>query len=172
MGVIQGFERRLQGAVGNTFARMFGGTVQPAEVADALQREVADHVHHQGSRTIAPNSFRVRLGPTDREVLGADEASVGSALSDLIREYLDEQGYQTFGDVAVTLEQSDSLHTGQFRISSIVDPDVDRRSRNSRAGVGRMTQQPADPPRDPQRLPRRSPSDAGVSCICRRSIVQ
>ncbi len=151
MRVIQSFERRLQGAVGNTFARMFGGTVQPAEVADALQREVADHVHHQGNRTIAPNSFRVRLGPTDREVLGADEASVGSALSDMIREYLDEQGYQTFGDVSVSLEQSDSLHTGQFRISSIVDPDVDRRSRDSRAGVGRMTQQPADPSHDPQR---------------------
>lgn len=157
MGVIQSFERRLQGAVGNTFARMFGGTVQPAEVADALQREVADHVHHQGNRTIAPNSFQVRLGPTDREVLGADEASVGSALSDMIREYLDEQGYQTFGDVSVTLEQSDSLHTGQFRISSIVDPDVDRRSRDSRAGVGRMTQQPADPNRDQQR----DPSDSG-----------
>jgi len=157
MGVIQSFERRLQGAVGNTFARMFGGTVQPAEVADALQREVADHVHHQGNRTIAPNSFRVRLGPTDREVLGADEASVGSALSDMIREYLDEQGYQTFGDVAVTLEQSDSLHTGQFRISSIVDPDVDRRSRNSRAGVGLMTQQPGDQNRDQQR----DPSDRG-----------
>ena len=161
MGVIQSFERRLQGAVGNTFARMFGGTVQPAEVADALQREVADHVHHQGNRTIAPNSFRVRLGPTDREVLGADEASVGSALSDMIREYLDEQGYQTFGDVSVTLEQSDSLHTGQFRISSIVDPDVDRRSRDSRAGVGRMTQQPGDPNRDPNRDPQREPSDRG-----------
>ena len=161
MGVIQSFERRLQGAVGNTFARMFGGTVQPAEVADALQREVADHVHHQGNRTIAPNSFQVRLGPTDREVLGADEASVGSALTDMIREYLDEQGYQTFGDVSVTLEQSDSLHTGQFRISSIVDPDIDRRSRDSRAGVGRMTQQPADPNRDPNRDAQREPAGRG-----------
>jgi pSer/pThr/pTyr-binding forkhead associated (FHA) protein len=46
--------------------------------------------------------------------------------------------------VSVTLEQSDSLHTGQFRISSIVDPDVGRRSPQARAGVGRMTQQPGD----------------------------
>ena len=159
MRAIQGFERRLQGAVGNTFARLFGGTVQPAEVADALQREAADHIHHQGIRTIAPNHFRVRLGPTDREVLGADESSVATALTEMIREYLDEQGWQTFGDVAVSLEQSDSLHTGQFRISSIIDPDVDRRSRNSRAGVGRMTQQPADPPRDPQQ-PNRSEDNA------------
>jgi hypothetical protein len=124
--VIQSFERKLQGAVGNTFARLFGGTVQPAEVADALQREAADHVQRQDGYSIAPNSYRVRLGPTDRQVLGAAEASVASALGDMIREYLHEQNWETFGDIEVSLEQSDALHTGQFRITSLVDPDVDR----------------------------------------------
>lgn len=156
MRVIQSFERRLQGAVGNTFARLFGGKVQPAEVADALQQEAAEHVQHQGNVAIAPNHYRVRLGPTDRQGLGGDEVSVASALSDMIREYLDEQGWQTFGDVAVSLEQSESLHTGQFRVSSIVDPDVGRRSPQHqdlapRAGVGRMTQQPGDSGRSEQR---------------------
>jgi len=151
MRVIQSFERRLQGAVGNTFARLFGGRVQPAEVADALQREAAEHISQQGEATIAPNHYRVRLGPTDRQGLGADEVSVASALSDMIREYLDEQGWQTFGDVAVSLEQSESLHTGQFRISSIVDPDVGRRSPQARSGVGRMTQQPGDSGRSEHR---------------------
>jgi pSer/pThr/pTyr-binding forkhead associated (FHA) protein len=151
MRVIQSFERRLQGAVGNTFARLFGGRVQPAEVADALQREAAEHISQQGAATIAPNHYRVRLGPTDRQGLGADEVSVASALSDMIREYLDEQGWQTFGDVAVSLEQSESLHTGQFRISSIVDPDVGRRSPQARSGVGRMTQQPGDSGRSEHR---------------------
>lgn len=169
MGVIQSFERRLQGAVGNTFARLFGGKVQPAEVADALQREAEEHIQRQGSTLIAPNHYRVRLGPTDRRGLGEDEVSVASALSDMIREYLDEQGWQTFGDVAVSLEQSESLHTGQFRISSIVDPDVGRgvpqevsaqsAPPQAMAGVGRMTQQPGDSGRpdnrqDPQQ-PRR-----------------
>jgi hypothetical protein len=156
MRVIQSFERRLQGAVGNTFARLFGGKVQPAEVADALQQEAAEHVQHQGNVAVAPNLYRVRLGPTDRQGLGTDEVSVASALSDMIREYLDEQGWQTFGDVAVSLEQSESLHTGQFRVSSIVDPDVGRRSPQHqdfapRAGVGRMTQQPGDAGRSDQR---------------------
>ena len=62
----------------------------------------------------------------------------------MIREYLDEQGWQTFGDVAVTLEESDALHTGQFRISSLVDPDVGRRAALRSAGVSPMTQQPED----------------------------
>jgi len=131
--------------------------VQPAEVADALQKEAAEHIQQQGAATIAPNHYRVRLGPTDRQGLGADEVSVASALSDMIREYLDEQGWQTFGDVAVSLEQSESLHTGQFRISSIVDPDIGRRSPQARSGVGRMTQQPGDSGRSDNRSDPRHP---------------
>src|SRR6195952_5231343 len=151
MGVMQSFERKLQGAVAGTFARLFGGSVHPAEVADALQTEAAGHLQHQGGRTVAPNRYLVRLGPTDHDGVGQDEERVASALSTMIREYLDEQGWQTFGDVAVTLEESDVLHTGQFRISSLVDPDVDRRSAHRSAGVRPMTQQPEDaghPPAD------------------------
>jgi len=149
MGVIQTFERKLQGAVGNTFARLFGGKVQPAEVADALQREAADHVQQQGAVAVAPNHYRVSLGPTDQQGLSSADESVATALSDMIREYLSQQGWQTFGDISVTLEQSEALHTGQFRISSFVDPDVGRRTSQARAGVGRMSQ-PGDYGRDQQ----------------------
>ena len=57
MGIIQSFERRLQGAVGNTFARLFGGTVHPAEVITALQDEANSSLKHEGGRMIAPNHF-------------------------------------------------------------------------------------------------------------------
>jgi pSer/pThr/pTyr-binding forkhead associated (FHA) protein len=63
----------------------------------------------------------------------------------MIRDYLDEQNWQTFGDVVVTLEDAPALHTGQFRVSSRVDPDVDRRARRSSQpspGVGQMSQHP------------------------------
>ncbi len=149
MGVIQSFERKLQGAVGNTFARLFGGKVQPAEVADALQREASDHVERQGNVLVAPNHYRVSLGPTDQQGLSSADESVATALSDMIREYLNQQGWQTFGDIAVTLDQSQALHTGQFRISSFVDPDVGRRAVQARAGVGPMSQ-PGDQGRDQQ----------------------
>lgn len=38
MGIVSRFERRLQGAVGDVFARVFGGNVVPQEVEAALQR--------------------------------------------------------------------------------------------------------------------------------------
>ncbi len=144
MGVLQGIERRLQGAVGNTFARLFGGSVQPAEVASALQHEAASHTQRQGGVTVAPNHYIVRLGPSDRAEVGNDAERVSAAFSDMLTQYLDERGWETYGDVAVTLEQSDALHTGQFRIKSLLDPDVDRRSYNRSAGVEPMTQPPGD----------------------------
>ncbi len=147
MGVIQSFERRLQGVVDGTFARLFGGSVQPGEVALALQDEAKAHLTRQGSRTVAPNYYLVRLGTSDRRSLGADQDRVAQALSEMIRDYLDEQNWQTFGDVAVTIEDAPALHTGQFRVSSLVDPDVDRRARRSSQpspGVGQMSQQPPD----------------------------
>ena len=154
MGVLASFERRLQGAVHGGFARLFGGSVHPSEVADAMQREAAGHLQHQHGRTIAPNHYIVRLGHTDRDDVGPDEDRVASALSSMIREYLGEQGWQTFGDVAVTLEVSDSLHTGQFRVSSLVDPDVDRRSAPRNAGVRPMSQYPDErQPSGPQQAP-------------------
>ncbi|MBA2417127.1 MAG: DUF3662 domain-containing protein, partial [Geodermatophilaceae bacterium] len=39
MGVLQRFERKLEGAVGGAFARLFKGKVHPAEIGRALQRE-------------------------------------------------------------------------------------------------------------------------------------
>jgi hypothetical protein len=145
MGIIQSFERRLQGAVGNTFARLFGGSVHPAEVITALQEEATARLTHEGGRVIAPNHFRVRLGPTDRRGIGDDDARVAAALSDTIREYLDDQGWYVFGDIEVDLEESPSLHTGQFRVSSAVDPDA--------GSDVSFTGEPVDEPYPPDREP-------------------
>ena len=145
MGVLQRFERGLQGAVNGTFTRVFGGSVHPSEVAEALQQEAQQQLRKENGRSIVPNRYVVSLGPSDRQEVGGDDRRVASALSKMIRDYLDEQGWQTFGDIAVTVEQSDVLHTGQFRISSLVDPDAGRRSAPRRAGV-RMSQQPEDHP--------------------------
>jgi len=152
MGMIQSFERRLQGAVGNTFARLFGGSVHPSEVISAIQADASAQLKHQNGRTIAPNRFTVRLGPTDRGVIGDDDQRVAAALADTIREYIDEQGWDTFGPVDVDFEESRSMHTGQFRVSSVVDPDTGRSSRSQRQPSdpgARMSQPPADPYRQP-----------------------
>lgn len=125
MGRIQRFDRRLEGIVGNTFARMFGGNVVTQEVAQALERESEDNVRElAGGRQLAPNHYIVSLGPTDHDRMAGDERHVTRVLANAVAEHLAEHGWDTYGGVVVSLERNDALHTGQFRTRSSVDPDV------------------------------------------------
>ncbi|MBB5154269.1 FhaA domain-containing protein [Saccharopolyspora phatthalungensis] len=143
MGLVQRFERRLEGIVGNGFARVFGGKVIPQEVAQALQREAELQVRElAGGRLLACNHYIVQLSPSDHDRLTGDEARVTDLLADCVQEHLTEQGWDTYGDVVVSLERSETLHTGQFRISSTVDPDVTRRPAQPRTAGDRPMSQP------------------------------
>ena len=125
MGIVQRFERRLEGAVGDAFARVFGGGVVPQELEQSLRREVTDGVRQlDGGHWLAPNSYVVTLSATDHTRLAEDQGKAADMLADCVRDQLTEQTWETYGDVAVRLEPADALHTGQFRIRSSVDPDA------------------------------------------------
>ncbi|MGB6164903.1 MAG: DUF3662 and FHA domain-containing protein [Pseudonocardiaceae bacterium] len=125
MGKVQRFERRLQGMVGDAFARVFGGSVVPQEVAHALAREADDNARPlAGGRVLAPNRYTVTLGAADHDRLAEDEQRVIRMLKGCIQSHLAEQAWDVYGDVVVALRRSETLHTGQFRTSSSVDPDT------------------------------------------------
>ena len=148
MGRVDRFERRLQGMVGDAFARVFGGSVVPQEVVQVLLREAEDHIEQlAGGRLLVPNRFTVLLGPSDLERMAGDRAEIVNHLSASVAEQLADQGWDTYGEVVVFLERSDALHTGQFRTRSRVDPDASRRDALGArdAGEAPMSQQPGHP---------------------------
>ncbi|WP_300007283.1 FhaA domain-containing protein [Pseudonocardia sp.] len=148
MGRVGRFERRLQGMVGDAFARVFGGSVVPQEVMQGLLREAEDHIEElAGGRRLAPNRYTVLLGPADFDRMAGDTAQIVDSLSSYVTEQLADQGWDTYGEVVVFLERSDALHTGQFRTRSSVDPDASRQdARRARdAGETPMSQQPGHP---------------------------
>ncbi|WP_067663509.1 DUF3662 and FHA domain-containing protein [Nocardia miyunensis] len=169
MGFVTRFERRLQGAVGDAFARVFGGSVVPQEVEAALQREASDQVTElEGGHLLAPNSYTITINASDLQQLDADHDLTTRAFAKHLQDYIREQGWQTYGDVHVEFEPSPTLHTGQFRTRGRVDPDADRRNpaargpspgrpgpprqrtANPQPGAGPMTQNSGyDPSREP-----------------------
>jgi hypothetical protein len=124
VGVLQRFERRLEGMVGFAFARIFKGKVHPAEIAKALQREADEQRSVLGEgRVLAPNVYDVRLGPTDYDNLAEWSGQLASELADMVSEHIDAEGWQVFGAVQVRLERDDDLPTGVFEVSShVADP--------------------------------------------------
>ncbi|MDT7724787.1 MAG: hypothetical protein QOI21_1363 [Actinomycetota bacterium] len=151
MGRVERFDRRLEGLVGNTFARMFGGNVVTQEVALALEREGEDNVRElAGGRQLAPNHYIVSLGQADHDRMAGGEQRITKVLAEAVAEHLAEHGWDTYGDVVVSLERNEALHTGQFKTRSSVDPDVKpqdagssgRSARPSNAGDPAMSQPP------------------------------
>ena len=145
---VERFERRLQGLVGDAFARVFGGSVVPQEVGQELLREAEAGVRElPGGRLLAPNRYTVQLSPSDHDRMAGDAEQVVSSLSGFLTAQLADQGWDTYGEVVVFLERSEALHTGQFRTRSSVDPDASRRDahRARDAGEAPMSQQPGHP---------------------------
>ncbi|TQN28642.1 type III secretion system (T3SS) inner membrane Yop/YscD-like protein [Haloactinospora alba] len=147
MGVLQRFERRLEGIIEGTFARAFKSELQPVEVASAVQREMDERaaIVAQG-RTLVPNDFVVELSGEDRERLEVYADSLGQELSKLARDYATEQGYSFVGPVRVHFQAEEGLQTGRFRIRSGV-------IRGSTVESGEIRQPVSDQPRGEQSVP-------------------
>ncbi|WP_118913727.1 DUF3662 and FHA domain-containing protein [Mycobacterium shigaense] len=127
-GLAARIERKLEASVGDVFARLFGGSVVPQEVEALLRREAEDGVRPlQGNRLLAPNEYIITLGVHDFEKVRADPNLTPSSFARYLADYIDEQGWQTYGDVVVRFERLPNLHTGQFRARGAVNPDVEPR---------------------------------------------
>ncbi|MGE5698200.1 MAG: FhaA domain-containing protein [Candidatus Sericytochromatia bacterium] len=125
MGFVQRIERKLEDAVGDVAARMFGGAIVPQELEAALRREAGEGVHRlEGGHLLAPNEYVVTLSEPDYAKAVADRALTSDTFAKHLVGYIREQGWQTYGDVVVRFEQSPKLHTGQFRARAAVNPDA------------------------------------------------
>jgi Protein of unknown function (DUF3662)/FHA domain len=141
VGVLQRFERRLEGLVEGAFARAFKSDLEPVEVASAVQREMDDRaaIVAQG-RTLVPNDFVVEIAATDYERLAVYADSLGHELANLARDYAKEQGYSFVGPVRMRFDGVQDLTTGTFRIRSGV-------IRGSTVEGGEIRQPASDLPR-------------------------
>jgi hypothetical protein len=125
-GLVQRIERKLENSIGDAFARVFGGSIVPQEVEALLRREASDGVRAvPGGRFLAPNDYVITVGPTDFLKISADRELTAEAFSRHLGGYIQEQGWQTYGEVVLRFEQSEGLHTGQFRARAVVNPDAD-----------------------------------------------
>ena len=124
-GLAQRIERLLEKGVGDAVARVFGGAVIPQEVAALLRREASDGMRElPGGRFLAPNDYIITLSVSDFATLSREGNLTADAYARHLADYIQEQGWQTYGDVAVRFDESDGLHTGQYRARATVNPDV------------------------------------------------
>lgn len=151
MGVLQDFERRLEGAVEGFFARTFRSGLQPVELAKGLQRYARDtrQVAHDG--VVVPNVYRFHVNPADLqrfERLGADLAD---ELAAVVTATALEEGWLLRGAVAVLIEDDEDVGVGRYELTARVE------------STGRPPSTPATAPaREVGRVTHDGPNDGQV----------
>lgn len=127
MGVLQDFERRLEGAVEGFFARAFRSGLQPIELAKALQRYAEDTQHVTADGVVVPNVYRFLLNPKDGDRLATFGDQLNRELADVVTRTSAERSWSLRGPAAVRLQSDDEIAYGMFELSGRVEA-VDRPS--------------------------------------------
>ena len=113
---LQQFEQRLERLVEGVFAKAFRSGIQPVELGRRVAREMDLHRTAGVRGMIAPNQFRVALGPSDHRQFESYSESLTRELCEAAREHARDQGYSFIGPVTVELERDPSLGAGEFLV--------------------------------------------------------
>ena len=125
MGFLQRIERKLEGAVDDGFARVFGGRVAPQEIEIGLQREAEESREDLGDGTVlVANRYTLHLSSSDFQEVAAEYELNRKTFSKHLETFIRDNGWQTYGKVVIEFAETPALHTGIFRSQGAVDPDA------------------------------------------------
>jgi hypothetical protein len=148
MGVLQDFERRLEGAVEGFFARAFRSGLQPVELAKALQRYAEDNQHVTADGVVVPNVFRVHVSQRDHDRLSSFGGSLPRELAEVVVRTASDRGWHLRGPVKVRIDVEDDVRYGMYdlvgRVEGVGEEAVARPSGGRVHGGSRGQDPPAD----------------------------
>lgn len=121
MGVLQDFEKRLEGAVEGFFARAFRSGLQPIELAKAVQRYAEDHQHVTSGGVVIPNVYRVQVSEKDHERLSTFGASLPRELGEVVVSTAADRGWHLRGPVKIRVEADEEVRVGRYRLMGRVE---------------------------------------------------
>lgn len=138
MGVLQDFERRLEGAVEGFFARAFRSGLQPVELAKAVQRYAEDNQHVTADGVVVPNVYRIQVSEKDHDRLSGFGASLPRELAEVVVRTASDRGWLLRGPAKVRIEVSDEVQYGRYQLAGrveVVDGDRAAPARPRAAGA-------------------------------------
>lgn len=120
MGILRGFEQKLENAVEGFFARVLpGGGLQPIEIGKGLVRAMRDDQTRSASgSTFVPNHFVVTLNHADLERFQPIAQQMRKELVAVIKRAANADGWQHAGPVEVKIEAGRSVKKGAFEIDA------------------------------------------------------
>ncbi|MDY6049425.1 MAG: DUF3662 and FHA domain-containing protein [Corynebacterium sp.] len=119
LGRIAKLDSAMQRGLDNSFAAVFGGRIVPAEIEDLLKQEADDNAVRTYEGTMeAPNLFTVRVSAKDFSNLSTQFPDLAQQLAGQMQRYIRNKQWHVAGPVAVQIQQTEELSTGQLKANS------------------------------------------------------
>jgi hypothetical protein len=119
VGLLDNFEKGLERAVNGAFAKTFRSGLQPVEITAALKREIDTKAAVVSrDRVLVPNTFTVRMSPTDHDRMAGLGPALIDELTDLVQKHAASQRFQFAGGISITLASDQGLAVGMVQVDS------------------------------------------------------
>lgn len=115
MGILNDFERRLEGAIEGIFTKAFRTGMHPVELASRILKEMDAEKAIGVRRVWAPNDFTITLSQEDRDRFGQTEHALARELEQTVRQAAHERGWGLIGPPTVRFRTDPSLKRGAIR---------------------------------------------------------
>jgi hypothetical protein len=114
VGILNEFERRLEGVIEGIFSKAFRTGLQPVELARRILREMEAN-KTVGVRDVwVPNRYAFTLSPTDFERFEQTAHALRRELEQVVVDGARERGWSLVGPPEVTLDEDPDFAQGKF----------------------------------------------------------
>ena len=114
VGILNDFERRLEGAVEGIFAKVFRTGLHPVELATQILKEMEAHKTVGVRNVWVPNHFLFRLSEADAARFRDTQKALRSELEHVVEDGARERGWGLVGPPEVEFEADPDLKEGPF----------------------------------------------------------
>jgi Protein of unknown function (DUF3662)/FHA domain len=138
MGPLAAVERFLERLFERQTARLFKTAIRPIQVQRRLERAMEGSRTRDGSRTIVPHRFTVRLTPDELAAVRAAAPSLAADLADGALAFARSHGYSLLGRPTVALRADPTVQTGDIVIDTAAEAEPEPPSSSDPHGVAAL----------------------------------
>ncbi len=111
-------ESRLERLLEGSFHRLFGGKIEPADLANRLARAMEDGQVVAAGRLLVPNRYEVALHPTDSGSFQSFETILSQELSAFLMDLAQRRHYFLVGRPQINLVMDNALKPGDILVTA------------------------------------------------------
>jgi Protein of unknown function (DUF3662)/FHA domain len=120
LGILNEFERRLEGVIEGIFTKAFRGGLQPVELATRILKEMEANKSVGVRQVWVPNHYAFTLSEPDAERFGQVERSLRRELEQVVRDAAQERGWALVGPPEVEFDIDPSLKQGEYNCAALM----------------------------------------------------